>query len=113
MIFTYEKAQAVLYSGLVSKTEMKAEISGSKGQIFIKPRWHETQGFTLIVDDKNEEHDMPTLGKGYTHEIDEVHHCLKNNAIESELWSHQNSLDLMAIMDEVRQQSGVVFPFET
>ena len=112
MIFEYSNAQAILYSGLVSKTEMKAEISGNKGAILIDPRWHNAQGFTLEINDNQEHFDLPTLGKGYTHEIDEVHKCLNTGKVQSDLWSHQNSLDLMTIMDEVRRQCGIVFPFE-
>ncbi len=112
MIFNYKNAQAVLYSGLTSNSEMKAEIQGTKGAIFIDPRWHETKGFSVVKEDR-EQIKVPTMGKGYAHEIEEVHRCLKNNKLQSELWSHQNSLDLISLLDEVRLQSGVVFPFET
>ncbi len=112
MIFEYENAQAILYSGLTAKSEMRAEIQGDKGSIFIDPRWHETQGFSLMTQDSEKRHDLPTLGKGYTYEIEEVHSCLRAEKLESNLWSHQNSLDLIHLLDEVRRQSGVVFPFE-
>ncbi|MDB4292689.1 Gfo/Idh/MocA family oxidoreductase [Maribacter sp.] len=112
MIFKYANAQAILYSGLVSKSEMKAEISGSKGEIYIDPRWHEAQGFVRIIDGEEKCYDLPTLGKGYSHEIDEVHDCLRQGKLQSALWSHQNSVDLITIMDEVRRQGGIKFPFE-
>ncbi len=112
MIFEYEKAQALLYSGLTSNSEMKAEITGSKGSIFIHPRWHEAQRYSIAKDDSLESFDQPTKGKGYTYEIEEVHTCLKSGKLESDLWSHQNSLDLIGLLDRVRQLSGIVFPFE-
>ncbi len=112
MIFNYENAQAMLYSGLSSSSEMKAEIQGSTGAIHIDPRWHETQGFVIVKEEQEQRMDLPTTGKGYAHEIEEVHDCLKNNKLQSELWSHQNSIDLIILLDEVRRQSGVVFPFE-
>ena len=112
MIFEYEKAQAILYSGLTSESSMRAEIQGSKGSIYIDPRWHETDGFSLHKGDTEERTDLPTTGKGYSHEIEEVHECLKKGKLQSDLWSHQNSIDLISLMDEVRRQSGVVFPFE-
>jgi predicted dehydrogenase len=112
MIFEYEKAQALLYSGLTSNSEMKAEIAGSKGSIFIHPRWHEAQGYSIEKADTLDKFDQPTKGKGYTYEIEEVHSCLKSGRLESELWSHQNSLDLIGLLDRVRQLSGIVFPFE-
>ncbi len=113
MIFDYDNAQASLYSGLTSQSSMIAEIQGTKGSIFIDSRWHETNGFHMITDGQDERFEEPTTGKGYSHEIDEVHRCLNSNKLESDLWSHQNSLDLISLLDEVRRQSGVVFPFES
>lgn len=112
MIFEYDKAQALLYSGLSSNSEMKAEIAGSKGSIFIHPRWHEAQGYSIQKADTLDNFNLPTKGKGYTHEIEEVHSCLNSGRLESELWSYQNSLDLIGLLDQVRQLTGIVFPFE-
>ncbi len=112
MILDYPDCQALLYSGLSSKTEMKAELAGTRGNLILQPRWHETQAYTLEQDGHSETHDLPTLGKGYSHEIIEVHECLKAGKRESEMWSHQNSLDLIGLLDEIRSQNAVVFPFE-
>lgn len=112
MIFNYEKAQAILYSGLNSNSEMKAEIAGSKGSIFVHPRWHETSGYTLEINGDSSVVEVGKVGKGYTYEIEEVHKCLNAGKTESDLWSHQNSRDLIEIMDTVRSKTGIVFPFE-
>ena len=112
MIFEYAKAQAVLASGLRSKISMKAEIAGSKGAIYLPERWHEAQGYIIERDGTEEKFDMPKTGKGYSHEIDEVHDCLRNGKLQSDKWTLQNSLDLVNLLDEVRDISGVTFPFE-
>ncbi|WP_419211159.1 Gfo/Idh/MocA family protein [Maribacter sp. X9] len=112
MIFNYGNAQSVLYSGLNSNSEMNAQISGSEGSIFIHPRWHETTGYTLVKDGEKTIHEIGKLGKGYTYEIEEVQNCLSHGKLESDLWSHQNSLDLIELMDTVRSKTGIVFPFE-
>ena len=112
MIFNYEKAQAILYSGLNSNSEMKAEIAGSKGSIFVHPRWHETSGYTLEINGDSSVVEVGKVGKGYTYEIEEVHKCLNVGKTESDLWSHQNSRDLIEIMDTIRSKTGIVFPFE-
>ena len=112
MIFSYPDAQAILYSGLNSKSEMKAEISGEKGSLFMKPRWHETEGFLLERDEEISDFELPTPGNGYTFEIEEVNECLRSGKLQSDAWSHRNSLDLMEIMDEIRRQGKVEFPFE-
>jgi predicted dehydrogenase len=112
MIFNYENAQAVLYSGLHSNSEKKAEIAGSKGSIYLHPRWHETSGYTIEKEGEVEVNEVGKLGRGYTYEIDEVQKCLNLGKKESVLWSHQNSLDLIELMDTVRHKTGIVFPFE-
>ncbi|PWL39071.1 gfo/Idh/MocA family oxidoreductase [Flagellimonas aquimarina] len=112
MIFQYEKAQAILYSGLTSTSEMKAEISGSKGEVFINPRWHEADSYTLVKNEESQLIDLPKQGNGFVYEIEEVHKCLGAKKLQSELWSHQNSLDLAELLDTVREKAGVKFPFE-
>ncbi len=112
MIFEYSHAQATLASGLRSNMQMRAEIAGSKGSAFLHDRWHETQGYSLEIDGNLEDFDLPTTGKGYAHEIDEVHHCLRKGNLQSEKWSLQNSLDLANLLDEVRSITGTTFPFE-
>lgn len=113
MIFQYENAQAILYSGLTSKSEMKAEISGSEGELFLSPRWHEADGYTLVKNEESQKVDLPRLGNGFIYEIEEVHKCLNAKKLQSDLWSHQNSLDLAELLDTVREKAGVKFPFET
>ena len=112
ILFDYPEAQALLYSGLNSKSKIEAEISGTKGSIFLDSRWHEAQGYTLELDGATEHFNLPTTGRGYYYEIEEVHDCLRNNQLESKLWSHQNSLDIIGLLDEIRGITGVIFPFE-
>ncbi len=112
MLFDYPKSQALLYSGLTSRTEMKAELSGTAGSFYMHPRWHEAQGYSREIEGALEAFELPTLGKGYTHEIAEVHSCLKAKKRESDLWTHRNSLDLIGLLDTIREQNGLVFPFE-
>ena len=112
MIFEYENAQSLLFSGLTSNSEMKAEIAGSDGSIYIKPRWHETTGYVLEKGDEKKDVEVGKLGKGYTYEIEEVQRCLDGGKLESDLWSHQNSTDLCKLLDMVRKEADIHFSFE-
>ncbi len=112
MIFDYPKAQAILYSGLTSESKMEAELSGSKGALFLNRQWHIAQGYSLKIGDVIEAVELPTPGYGYTYEIEEVHSCLHNGRLQSDLWSHQNSLDLAGLLEEIRVLNGIKFPFE-
>jgi len=110
MIFKNGIAQAA--SSIISNSAMEAKISGKKGAIYLDSRWHEAQGYSVEKDGKRDHFDLPSTGFGYSHEIEECAKCIINGQIESTKWSHQNSLDLISIMDEIRSQIGLKYPFE-
>ncbi|MBC7845445.1 MAG: Gfo/Idh/MocA family oxidoreductase [Flavobacterium sp.] len=110
MILQYDNAQAILHSSFVSVSNIKATINGTEGTINLNPLWHNAQSYTLIKNNHEEEFPLPTKGKGFTYEIEECHYCINENRIESALWSHQNSLDLIKIVDDVRNQIGLEYP---
>jgi len=112
MIFSYTDTQAILYCSFTSNSEMTANISGTKGEIHIHSQWHHSDSFTLIKNNKKEVVTTPKKGIGYTHEIEECHKCILNNKLESTSWSHQNSADLISILDTVRQKTGLQYPTE-
>ncbi|MBC2840696.1 Gfo/Idh/MocA family protein [Robiginitalea sp. SC105] len=112
LVFEYPEAIALLYSGLTSRSEMRAEISCEKGTVYIHPRWHETNGFDIDMEGELTTVEKPTLGKGYTHEIEEVHRCLLAGEKESSRWSLQNSLELHGLLDAIREECGIRFPGE-
>ena len=111
MNFDYDrKKSAALHTSLLFESNMPARITMTKGYILMQPRWHEAPGLVVIRAGYEPEHlHCPPLGKGFTHEIMECHRCLVDGRIESDLWSHQNSLDLVGILDEVRKQAGVIY----
>jgi predicted dehydrogenase len=112
MLLQYDTAQAVLYAGLLSNSNMKASIMGTKGRININRIWHMAQSYTLIKDNQETTFDLPTIGRGFTYEILECNKCLRENKIESPDWSHQNSLDLMQIIESVKKEIGLEYAVE-
>ena len=115
-IFKYKNGIANMMSGFKSQSDMVARIYGTEGRIFIHTIWHETQGYTLIKGNDGQydtqEFSLPTKGKGFTYEIEECLKCISQNKIESNLWSHQNSLEMIRITDDMRNQMEVKYPFE-
>jgi predicted dehydrogenase len=109
MILQYDRAQAVLYSGLLSNSDMKAHIIGTKGRININSIWHMAESYTLTKENQETTFDLPTIGRGYTYEILECNKCLRENKTESPDWTHQNSLDLMQIVERVKKEIGLEF----
>ena len=110
IILQYESAQAVLHASIVSDSDMKASISGTEGRIHLNSPWYIADGYSLFENGEEQAvFNLPYLGKGYAHEAIECHDCIRNNQIESELWSHQNSLDLSKIVEEIKKQIKLPF----
>jgi len=110
MILQYESAQSVLHASIVSESDMKAVISGTKGRIELNAPWFIADGYSLFINEEKEAtFTLPALGKGYSHEIIECQDCILNNEIESKLWSHQNCLDLSKIVEEIKNQIQLPF----
>ena len=112
IILHYDSAQSILHSSFMSPSNMIATISGEHGRINLNSVWHETQSYSLVQNNQKVDYHFPTKGKGFTYEIEECHKCIKANKIESKLWSHQDSLNLITIVDEVRNQTGLKYPSE-
>jgi len=106
MILQYENAQSVLHASISSESDMKATISGTLGHIQLNAPWYIADGYSVFKE-KETAFSLPNLGRGYTHEALECHNCIKNNQIESKLWSHQNSLELSKIVEGIKKQIGL------
>ena len=109
MILNYDNAHAVLHASIASESDMKSIISGTKGRIELNAPWFMANGYSIFKEEKESIFSLPNLGKGYSYEAIECHNCIRNNQIESKFWSHQNSLDLSKIVEEVKDQIGLEF----
>ncbi len=114
MMLTYDSAIAALFTSFASQSNMIATVSGERGRFNLNPVWHETSSYSYFKNNSNKEHksEKPLTGFGFYYEILECHKCIKNETIESKLWSHQNSLELISIIDEIRAQIDLKYPGE-
>jgi predicted dehydrogenase len=113
MIFNYGNAQALLFSSFNSFSKRTAKISGTLGEIIMDEPWNETDSFSIQNGNDTSIISLPTLGRGYTYEIMECNSCLKNDVIESNLWSHQNSIELITLLDRVRKEINLSYSEDT
>lgn len=105
----------VLYSKIADST-LTAEIQGEAGTIQLSrinvlsaptfyPRPTEKHGTTTGISwAQPDNHDH------YYHEVSEFMDVILNGQHQSTLNSHQNSLTTIEIIDEIRRQSGIVYP---
>ena len=112
-LFYPDKKMAAVHTSILYRSDMPARITMSKGYILMQPRWHESPALIILKAGHDAKEILcPPVGKGYSHEIEECHLCLDTGQIESSLWSHRHNLELMSILDEVRNQIGVQYPSE-
>ncbi len=112
IILKYKNALANLGSGFGSKTDMIAKIHGKKGRIEMQAPWHHSSELKIITDNDQKDIQLPLKGRGFVYEIQECLDCIRKGEIQSNLWSHKNSLDLILICDQIRQQIKMKYPFE-
>ncbi|MFD2936018.1 Gfo/Idh/MocA family protein [Spirosoma flavum] len=111
IVLTYPDGQiALLDSTLQAKTDCVGLIQGETGQIRIHSRFHETMGITLIPEDQEPTtFDFTRTTHGYDYEARHVMQCLAEGLIESPLWSLDDSLNLMALLDAIRVEAGIIY----
>ena len=113
ILLEYDSGQmAHLHATLRAHTTCDGFVYGSKANLHLHPRWHETKSFTLSYhDDRPDEHFdfSEDFGEcyGYTFEIRHVVKCLRDGLKESPVVPLDFSRRLMATMDEIRHQIGV------
>ncbi len=102
---------ASLGCSISSELDNIAVIYGEKGKIVIPKFWSAKESY-LYLGDEVEKYVDSYKGEGYKYQIEEVNKCLKNRVLESDVASHNITLKLAEIMDEVRRQIGLIYPFE-
>ena len=104
---------ATIHSSMQTYGNVGAVIVGSEGRIYIDAPIHKPKYLRLCLNDQPEQIiETPYAENGYQYEAAEVQRCLRDGRLESDIMPLDESLALMAIMDELRQQWGLVYPTE-
>lgn len=101
---------AALFSTFAGHTPLTADITGNKGCIFLPVPWY--KGSSIIVKTNAGEETgiaVPYGDNGFEFEIEEVTRCLDNGLTESNLLSHDFSLMMSKVVDDISKQCGLVY----
>ena len=111
MVLSYADGQlALLDSTLLTQTDCVGLIQGETGQIRIHNRFHETKRVTLHRENQPpRSFGFDRTTHGYDYEAAHVMQCLRGDRLESPLWSLDDSLNLMTLLDTVRAEAGIVY----
>ena len=101
---------AVMHSSFLVDTPVVAEIHGSKASIYLGDRWFNLGTVNLKYHDANDEvFEFDTKANGYEYEAQEAVNCILTGKTQSDLWSWNNSLELVKIMDSIRSTCGITY----
>lgn len=106
------KAVAQLTCGIGFNMPTHGAVYGTKGHIDI-PEFKNPERVTVFVDGEAPRViERPFEVNGYEYEIGEAERCVREGRLQSELMTWEQTVSVMRIMDEVRRQNGMRFPFE-
>jgi len=111
------RAQASLSTTLWAKTATTAVIAGTEGRIEVDGDFYGPTSFTVRRDDGtwwsyDREVESGPYGGGFQFQAAEVARLVAEGATQSPRMTWQGTLDVMATLDEVRRQIGLVYPGE-
>ena len=112
IIFGFKDGRtATILSTFKADTGIGCTLYGENGNLSFSRGRDMSQQLTLTVNGK-----IPVVfsltpeGMGYHFEAKEVMRCIDKGKIESPVVSHSYSLELMTILDKVRNEAGIIFP---
>jgi len=102
---------ASVLSSFKASVGIGCTLYGENGSLSFSRGRDMSQRVTLAVNGKTPEEFLFTPeGMGYHFEAEEVMKCIEQGKIESAVVPHSYSLQLMNILDKVREAAGIVFP---
>jgi len=103
-------AVATLSCGMVGATAITAAITGTAGRIDLPEPFYRPGAAVLHRRGAEPETLAADLtGGGYQHEAAEVQRCLAAGLVESPLVPHAATLEVMALLDDIRARIGVSY----
>jgi predicted dehydrogenase len=110
MIFKYKNnVEARLESNLLKQTPTEAIIEGTKGKMTIHKKFHAPSSFSIVKDNKTMRFDFEVKNHGYSYEIEHFSSLFQNGKKESDIMSFKTSMQLITLLDTVRNQIGLSY----
>jgi predicted dehydrogenase len=107
-------AVSTTFSSMETRGRNTALILGTEGRIEVDPVWFAASTATVYdtAGDVVDRFDRPVSGRGMQYQATEVERLLAAGETVSPLMSPDDSIDVMATMDQIRADVGVRYPGE-
>jgi predicted dehydrogenase len=109
-----DKKQAYLYASMDGVSDRKGIIYGTGGYIKVI-NINNPERIEVYLDRSGKPHKVYKVPKqisGYEYQVSESIKCIQENEIQSEFMSHEETLNILKIMDKLREEMKIVYPFE-
>lgn len=103
---------ALLISAIGTHIPLTASVYGSDGWVEVPEFKNPQRAVVHKNDGSSYEISLPLESTGFEYQIREACRCVQQGRIQSGIMTPENSIATMAIMDELRRQWGMKFPFE-
>ena len=114
MIFTYiNGAHALLNTTLLINTPTTATVIGTRGRVEIHGSFYSPTSIRVTNAKGSRDYPNEYNGHGLREQALALEMIVRESKLESDLMTHEDSLQVMEIMDEVRNQIGLIYPFES
>jgi dihydrodiol dehydrogenase / D-xylose 1-dehydrogenase (NADP) len=113
IMLQYENgAISQFHSSFISDNVNNFYIYGSKGHIRIHPNfWGATQA-SLVTNQQELTVSRPFRGGGFEYQAEEAMRCIRAGLLESPGMTHADTLANLELMDAIRAEIGLKYPFE-
>jgi len=109
-LISYDGMEAVVNYSKISNSYMPSEIQGENGSIIID-RINEFNSVKIIYNDGREENlSGEQKAANMCYEVEEFVNTINSGLIESKMTPHEQTLETLKILDEIRRQVGVIYP---
>lgn len=114
VMFDYGNGKtATVGSSAIAVMDNTAYIMGSEGYVILKSFSSMTE-FTVVKGPAATTYTYPNAlrGNGFEHELSEAADCIRKGKLESDILPGDKTIYMMGLLDRIRKQWGMVYPFE-
>ena len=114
MIFDYANgAQAVLNTTMIEQTPCRAVVAGLNGWLEIDRTFYNPASMRVVLNDgTTTEYPSSYVGHGLREQAEVFKQLVTSGQMQSQILNWQDTVDIMKILDQVRSQIGLKYPFE-
>jgi predicted dehydrogenase len=110
---TADEKLSVLYTSVINQTPYDFTVMGEKGVVTVHgPWWHQDSLTIHPGTEKPVVKHFAFENRGYGYMASHVMTCIRNGKTESPVVPHAETLTIMKVMDQIRQQIGLKYPGE-